>query len=766
MAEFLKFNIKLIIIFFSMSTLSQSPCEIRDRNALIELFNDTDGPNWTVNTNWNTNEPLNTWYGITTNNNGCVIEIDFGAANNLTGTIPLEIGNLTNLELLDLRSQNLNGIIPVTIGDLKSLIWLDLGENKLSGILPNSLGNLIELEFLSIRMNQFTGQLPDTLGNLVGLNYLTADQNYFTGNLPDSLSNLKELEALWLFENQLTGPIPNSFSEFTSLSQLLLSDNLLNNEIPNFWESLSDLEVLWLGSNLFEGEIPSSLSLLHNLEQLHLQDNKLIGSIPSDFSNLTSLQSLWLGDNEFTGNIPAELGTIVTLQTLAIYRTNISGEIPEELGNLHNLTQLWLPLNKLIGVIPESLTNLVNLTELFLSDNKLTGEIPPNLNQLNFLTSLNVENNLLSGSIPDFSNSPLDYLYFKNNQFQFGDFEDQFNYYFSNLTLLSDNPQAKLDEIERITGNIGSNFLITTNASGDENHYQWYKDGVLIEDAPDTPTLVLANLQSEDAGVYHATVISDIVTDLILVRNEVTLVTVCESLVVEGKEDITVCEIYVLPNLSVDNYYFTEEGGEGLQLKGGDIISSSQRVYIFTGSQECWSESSFEINIKTIDPLRKQDDVFACENYKLPTLEYGNYFTESNGGGEALYSGDIIVTAQRIFIFKENDACTDEQSFEILFDVNECVKPEMEIAITFPEFFTPNGDGVNDEWGLNLKGGNIDGYVFIYDRYGKLLNQIRAATDVWDGTYNGMRMPSSDYWYNYISSETDISTRGHFTLKR
>ena len=84
-----------------------------------------------------------------------------------------------------------------------------------------------------------------------------------------------------------------------------------------------------------------------------------------------------------------------------------------------------------------------------------------------------------------------------------------------------------------------------------------------------------------------------------------------------------------------------------------------------------------------------------------------------------------------------------------------------------PSFFTPNGDGFNDLWQIRgiSSTNKPDSVVFIYDRYGKLLKQLLASSNGWDGTFNGQPMPTDDYWFN-VTLEDGRSLTGHFTLKR
>ncbi|MCR5498392.1 MAG: T9SS type B sorting domain-containing protein, partial [Paludibacteraceae bacterium] len=88
--------------------------------------------------------------------------------------------------------------------------------------------------------------------------------------------------------------------------------------------------------------------------------------------------------------------------------------------------------------------------------------------------------------------------------------------------------------------------------------------------------------------------------------------------------------------------------------------------------------------------------------------------------------------------------------------------------IVIPDHFTPNGDGVSDNW---IVPGLAEVYpasvVSIYDRYGKMLAQFFGAeTSGWDGTYNGKALPSTDYWYQIDIEEINRQYVGHFTLIR
>lgn len=85
--------------------------------------------------------------------------------------------------------------------------------------------------------------------------------------------------------------------------------------------------------------------------------------------------------------------------------------------------------------------------------------------------------------------------------------------------------------------------------------------------------------------------------------------------------------------------------------------------------------------------------------------------------------------------------------------------------LDYPSFFTPNGDGINDIWKIE----NLDAYpqaiLSIFDRYGKLLKQQKSNPMIWDGTFNGAPLPTSDYWFQLILNKNQ-TVHGHFSLKR
>ena len=327
------FALAFLVVLSGGNALAQTSVAT-DRAALVALYNATGGADWTDNTNWLSTEALSAWYGVTTDGNGRVTELDLDY-NQLRGEIPAALGTLANLQTLVFYNNDLIGEIPAELGTLANLQTLVFSSNALSGEIPAELGNLANLQTLSIYANYLIGEIPAELGNLANLQTLSLYANDLSGEIPAELGNLANLQTLSLYVNDLIG------------------------------------------------EIPAELGTLANLQTLYLYANDLSGEIPAELGNLANLQTLSLSWNELSGEIPMELGNLANLQRLYLYANDLSGEIPAALGNLANLEILNLSVNGLSGEIQAALESLTRLQELYLNHNpQLTGTIPPELENL------------------------------------------------------------------------------------------------------------------------------------------------------------------------------------------------------------------------------------------------------------------------------------------------------------------------------------------------------------------------------------------------
>jgi Leucine-rich repeat (LRR) protein len=366
--------------------------------TLVALYNSTHGINWVNHTNWlNTTSPCS-WYGILCSQ-GHVVSL-FLYSNHLTGSIPVDLGNLSQITVVDLSRNQLAGSIPKQLGNLLLLERLSLYNNQLTGTIPTELGNLKHLTDLALNNNLLTGSIPSEFSNLSQLLHLWLHNNQLTGNIPPELGNLTQLRYLHLHHNQLSGNIPSELGNLTNLEYLLLSNNQLSGSIPKKFGYLIQLTQLDLGYNQLTGSIPTELGNLTKLEYLGLNNNQLSGSIPITLGNLTELLSLWLSTNQLSGGIPSELGNLSKLSWLVLNDNQLSGNIPPQLGNLILLERLYLYNNQLTGSIPTEVGNSSHLKVIELSRNKVTGNIPTELGNLTQLTDLRLNSNQIRGEFP------------------------------------------------------------------------------------------------------------------------------------------------------------------------------------------------------------------------------------------------------------------------------------------------------------------------------------------------------------------------------
>ncbi len=153
-------------------------------------------------------------------------------------------------------------------------------------------------------------------------------------------------------------------------------------------------------------------------------------------------------------------------------------------------------------------------------------------------------------------------------------------------------------------------------------------------------------------------------------------------------------------------------------------------------------------------------DINTCDQYILPTLINGNFYTESGGNGLQLNTGDIITSSKIIYIY--NIDPLDITCFkESTFNINICELPSTSNNF-FPSFFTPNNDGINDLW--LVKSNKKINKIYIFDRFGKVLSSPDPAIG-WDGVFEGKKMISNTYWYQIIFNDNSLKT-GHFSLLR
>lgn len=296
--DFGDYSVKLLAFKDDMSDIATKVIRIihedigssyTDSLALVAFYNKCGGDSWTNNTNW-LKTPFKTWFGIGTYDNR-VTSISM-KGNNVTGSIPIEIGDLKCIINISLMGNQISGEIPKEIGMLKKLESLDLWLNKLSGQIPKEIGQLSKLKYLYLMNNELSGNIPPELGQLENLEYLTAHSNKLTGNIPPELGQLSNLKELHLIINNLTGSIPPELGQLKKLEWLGLGNLFLSGSIPPELGNCISLRILDLGASGMTGIIPAEIGKLLNLEQLSVAGNSLNGKLPDEVCNLQYLQTI------------------------------------------------------------------------------------------------------------------------------------------------------------------------------------------------------------------------------------------------------------------------------------------------------------------------------------------------------------------------------------------------------------------------------------------------------------------------------------------
>ena len=174
-------------------------------NGLVDLYNNTNGASWTNKTGWEdgalgTNCTPCSWYGISCDNQENIIGIDL-YNNNLSGTVPATMEDLTKLRTIKLLANNLSGTFPDIWANMSDLEFIDLSNNQFTGMMPSSLGNLLKLTTLYIENNDMTGMLLPAIGDLPDLDVYWAKGNDFSGCFPGAYLNICDIGSITFINN-------------------------------------------------------------------------------------------------------------------------------------------------------------------------------------------------------------------------------------------------------------------------------------------------------------------------------------------------------------------------------------------------------------------------------------------------------------------------------------------------------------------------------------------------------------------------------------
>ncbi|KAA8547681.1 hypothetical protein F0562_004110 [Nyssa sinensis] len=447
---------KLLAIFLagfsSIFTFGESQTNPIDASVMLALKRSLNQPE---DLGWSDPEPCN-WMHVVCSEDKRVTRIQIGHQN-LQGTIPLNLSNLTELERLELQWNNISGPLP-SLNGLSSLQVLMLSNNQFSSIPIDFFTGMSSLQSVEIDNNPFSAwQIPESLRNASTLQNFSANSANLSGKIPEFL-----------------GP-----DEFPGLINLHLAFNNLEGELPSSFSG-SQIESLWVNGQKSDAKLSGRIDVIQNmtfLKEVWLHSNAFLGPLP-DFSGLKGLESLSLRDNSFTGPVPMSLVNLGSLRVVNLTNNLLQGPMPKfsnlvavdmtkdtnslclpEPGDCDPSVNLLLSIAKsmdyptkfaenwkgndpcadwfgitcngvnitivnfqkmgLTGMISPKFGSIKSLQRLVLADNNLTGTIPEELTTLPALTELDVSNNQLYGKVPAFKNNCHSFCMYKSKQKRF-----------------------------------------------------------------------------------------------------------------------------------------------------------------------------------------------------------------------------------------------------------------------------------------------------------------------------------------------------------
>jgi len=281
--------------------------------ALVTFYHAFEGPQWPqlIDKRWlDYNQDECYWFsgefGYFDEETGQYIEV------NSYGVEPCNpLGEYQQLKMANLQLAGLAPTVPPEVALLTSLshfsVSLNDTEGPLTNMLPTELSQLTNLTLLNVRTNQLTGTIPTELALLTSLQRLFIWETLVTGPVPSEMglmTNMTEIELGW---NSLSGRLPTEMGFMTNMESIYFSSNAMPGSLPSQIGMLTNLFALYLEENFFTGAVPSELGLLTGLKGFQLSNNSFTGIIPSQLGLLSDSQQMDLTNNNFTGTLPLEL---------------------------------------------------------------------------------------------------------------------------------------------------------------------------------------------------------------------------------------------------------------------------------------------------------------------------------------------------------------------------------------------------------------------------------------------------------------------------
>jgi hypothetical protein len=344
----------LLVTVAPLLVAAQCDCEYR-RDVLLELYHATNGSGWNIT--WDLTLPVCKWAGI-----GCesgdvsAIAVE---ANNLQGTLPTSLANLTKLTMLRLTDNNISGTLATEFAAWTSITAVYLSGNNLTGTLPASYSAWGSgLHDFTVSSNSLTGSLPSEYSTWSNVVWFSVGNNQLTGTLPPAFSAWKAIHQFSIHKNQLTGSIPPEYSAWSKMANFYAYTNQLSGILPpelSAWSTT--MRVFEAYINRLEGTLPPQYAAWKNLIRMNIAVNRFTGELPSSYSAWTSMQTLIVLNNSLSGTLPGSYSSWINRSALIFALNDFEGPLPSAWGMWRNTPVLSFNNNsRLSGEIPNTWT--------------------------------------------------------------------------------------------------------------------------------------------------------------------------------------------------------------------------------------------------------------------------------------------------------------------------------------------------------------------------------------------------------------------------
>ena len=359
--------------------------------ALVDLYDSTDGQNWFVNTNRDTDTDVCTWYGITCMNiwnQDRVIWIDL-SSNNLVGTLPAVLSDLTELQRFILDFNDLWG----TLSSDRSA-WTHIHTFSLKGMNNNSNLPLVgwslpsswsarwnTIKDFTITDNRINGPLPTAWSNWSVIEEFNVWGNQLNWQLPVQFSSRwPTIKKFSVNNNQFVWPLPTAWSNWSVIEDFNISFNPLNAQLPSaWWTWWGTIKEFMATNSQLQGTLPLSWNAWwSSIKYFGVNINNLMGTLPSSWSSWGGkIETFSVLQNQLTWPLPRQRTTWwSSIKYFRAHNNQIGWSLPSVWGSRSNIKELTLSHNNLVGYLPSSWNSFSAIEIFTINDNRLIGPVP------------------------------------------------------------------------------------------------------------------------------------------------------------------------------------------------------------------------------------------------------------------------------------------------------------------------------------------------------------------------------------------------------